>query len=91
MVNPPDDADLIARSLSWRAGPWPHLTEDAPDLAARLAALGDGISDGLLGVGATDWTEQNQVEHWTSLWHTFDGLSTELERMATDDDWPGEW
>ena len=91
VVNPPDDADLIGRALSWRVGPWPNLEHDAPDLAATLGALGEGISDGLLGLGTTDWDEQAQVEHWTHLWRTFDGLGSDLERMATDDDWPGRW
>ena len=91
VVNPPDDADLIGRALSWRVGPWPNLEHDAPDLAATLGALGEGISDGLLGVGASDWDEQAQVEHWTHLWRTFDVLGSDLERMATDNDWPGQW
>ena len=67
----------------------------APRVALGIALRGVAtsaidISDGLLGVGTSDWTDQAQVEHWTCLWHSFDVLGSDLERMATDDDWPGQ-
>lgn len=90
---PVDPIHLMSRALSWTTGPdrWPNLRDIAPDLAESLDSLGEAITDGLLGVGATDWTEANQVDHWTGMRRTFNGLADDLERMATDDSWPGVW
>ena len=76
------DVEAMTAGLRGRGGPWPNLQRVWPDAHDQLGGIYDGVTDAVISVGADDWTERDQLEHFIDVRSQVDDLGSDLDRIA---------
>ncbi|MEL7209626.1 MAG: hypothetical protein AAGK32_15555, partial [Actinomycetota bacterium] len=61
-----------------------------PDAHDQLGVIYDGVNEAVISVGADDWTERDQLEHFIGLRSGVDDLGSDLDRIAEQSE-DGRW